>query len=101
VGVSAPTYQLTRETFRCGAPVLAVPAGWVDRGRDGIVTVLALAVVVLLLYRDDVVEALAAELRRLVEAYRSPGEETRAHNLETLLGSWSVVRAVEASPFPS
>jgi hypothetical protein len=44
--------------------IAAVLTGWVDRGQ-GVVAVLALAAVVLLLYRDDVAEAIASGNEKL------------------------------------
>jgi hypothetical protein len=50
-----------------GFVVAGVLAGWVERSL-GVVTVLALAAVVLLLYRDDVAEAIAAGNEKLARA---------------------------------
>jgi hypothetical protein len=67
--------------------IAAVLTGWVERGQ-GIVAVLALAAVILLLYRDDVAEALAAGNERLGLAVDS---ESAHRALDTLAAEgWEV-----------
>jgi hypothetical protein len=67
--------------------VAAVLTGWVERGQ-GVIAVLALAAVILLLYRDDVAEAIAAGNEKL--AFGVDDQPTR-RALDSLAGEgWTI-----------
>jgi hypothetical protein len=67
--------------------IAAVLTGWIDR-TQGVVTVLALAAVVLLLYRDDVSDALAAGNEKL--GFTGTDEEARRVLDSLAADGWTV-----------
>jgi hypothetical protein len=73
--------------------IAAILTGWIDR-IQGVVTVLALAAVVLLLYRDDVADALASGNERL--GFTGPDEE--AHRVLDSLAAKGWVVEHDALP---